>query len=1172
MALEFCTYHTRGHTQLDVDPWEVERAYAALEGTPGSCQLSFQTHAPPALSARCSHTPTRDSGCPTPHADRFGLAVQPAKQAALGDLRARFEARLAARASAARVRLSTDTQPPANTRACACPGDTTTHAPLSQDTGPAVLSLLLSLSSQPLRSVVDPVALEGLLTRCDAAEDRRRRAEERQAGSAGVALAKSAVQPGASRAVPEDVDSDGMGTYMAPLSDGDTLSEWSDDEGGADGDRMRSAPQAARPAGQQGARGVAPAKPPPGPRARDGAAAGVPAKDWLATAVAAVLCHTLQPSDGGGPTIVPASSSASLGGGATQHLTRLLPRHKAALEAGLSGGQRGAGPVVVTEQALVRDALRALQGWPSEYFPATKRAPAAVALPHLSAGSTGSACACIGAAVTQGALMDAFCAAAVSGEGRSVGPTVTALARSLQRQALDARHRICDSLQQRLDAPYSAHGGACEPMRAVTLLEVTAAADALHALLAPLARLRDVAAPMALLARCGCTPATEQQAGGTASSSAGGRVNLYGSASLRRDSTPPPTAAPLHPRHASAGDAAHCLSALWAAVCAAADGHLADEPAAGPRVTCPSWPLRCALITFVDASAPVLGSVHALLADGSLDGVSVGVAQEAPVEAGPGMACLDDDPATGAHADVSRFWEDAVVSRPAGALPSFLCEVAPLLVVAAKSRRLVRHAARVLHVPGAEVQADGEEGTLHEHMCARLAATLAEPDDAGSWLDDTLADAAQVSQQAAIAAQADADAVAAAEAAAWTGLAWAGALGGAPSSPHDACMSTLLPPVRPTTAAVPSRQEMLTSWLGDPTRSALTCPPPGRVLLETCVLAELRSRCSAASQAALHDLRVTWRLHEELDALHALFLGGCAGFASQMCEQLTAVAGDADAVSDKAPRTWHAVASALDNALGAWSATDEALSHMKGRVFVVPAPLPAGRGPATPGGADRTALLAASAPDPMAGVRVLCRVRWPLGVVVTSADCERYGRTFAHLLSLRVSLAACDLAAAQRRRPRGAQGSTMRDALVTQVGHLLRSLHAHVSQRVLTPALARLTAGLDAAGDVDAARSCHAAFLAEVQRGAWVTPDALWTLLQPQVRVVQGVAAQLCGEAHSHGDGVSAAQLQELQAGFDGARDALLATLRGKLQAGGTALQVAECEALIERLDGAAAA
>ena len=33
VALEFCTYHTRCHSQLDVDPWEVERAYAALEGT-----------------------------------------------------------------------------------------------------------------------------------------------------------------------------------------------------------------------------------------------------------------------------------------------------------------------------------------------------------------------------------------------------------------------------------------------------------------------------------------------------------------------------------------------------------------------------------------------------------------------------------------------------------------------------------------------------------------------------------------------------------------------------------------------------------------------------------------------------------------------------------------------------------------------------------------------------------------------------------------------------------------------------------------------------------------------------------------------------------------------------------------------------------------------------------
>ena len=69
------------------------------------CQRSLRTRAP--LCALCSapsHTPTRAWVRHT-HADRFGLAVQPAKQAALGDLRGRLEARLAARPAAARVRL-----------------------------------------------------------------------------------------------------------------------------------------------------------------------------------------------------------------------------------------------------------------------------------------------------------------------------------------------------------------------------------------------------------------------------------------------------------------------------------------------------------------------------------------------------------------------------------------------------------------------------------------------------------------------------------------------------------------------------------------------------------------------------------------------------------------------------------------------------------------------------------------------------------------------------------------------------------------------------------------------------------------------------------------------------------------------------------------------------------
>lgn len=213
--------------------------------------------------------------------------------------------------------------------------------------------------------------------------------------------------------------------------------------------------------------------------------------------------------------------------------------------------------------------------------------------------------------------------------------------------------------------------------------------------------------------------------------------------------------------------------------------------------------------------------------------------------------------------------------------------------------------------------------------------------------------------------------------------------------------------------------------------------------------------------------------------------------------------------------------------------------------------------------------LQAQCPDPLAGVRVLCRVRWPLGIVVSSADCERYARSLAHLLSLRASLAICDAAAAQRRRPTStdADGDSglpaaryMHDSLVTEVAHILRALHSHVATRVLAPAFARLHSGLASCTDVDGARACHATFLADVQRGTWIAPDALWTLLAPQVRVIQGVAATLCG-----GDG---REERALASAFDAARSVMLATLRGKLQAGGTTAQVVECEALLESIFG----
>jgi len=1012
-----------------------------------------------------------------------------------------------------------------------------------------VLSLLLALSGAPLRSPDDAcAAAAAALARADAADAQRARAAKAALGRGG-APGWSSDEEDAGGGGREGSPGDPLNERSpSPLSSSSSLSDWSDAEEAEVRARLDRAAVRHRQAQQQQAGGATALSSNTRPA---GAAAAQAASRAASDALHAALRDAEPHCAPGGDTARAASLLVAQTGGAAHaacaSLRTLLPRAVA-----LEGGE-------VSERSMARDALRSLWGFPSAHFltPSTAHhqnpnvassqphTPPRVA--HLSPGALEALCSRIRAAAEECASLDWYCAAAVASEGRC-GATVLAMACALEGQLVGARQGALGELESRVGL-----GGGC------TLLELAHAAQRLRASAQHLSHLRDAASPAWLLRLCGCSPSYDLEA-------------------------PPPAA------HALAAEAARCLSALWAAVCdGAADGNAQGTAQRG------------ALAAFACAVQPLCASLHALLLDGHLGSLAPQAAAEAPIQAGPGMASLDG------ASDVSRFWEDGLLARPQPCTPAFLQPLLPHLLLAARSRRLLRHARARARAGACEEEeeagggggggrgapagpAEGEEAPeeaeeeeeleqdLHAHFCAALQRMLRSTsgDDAEAELPHAAAAADDDDASRARVAAAQARVLAPSALPPVLAPRWAAGGGGDPGSsqaprlavavepeaPHEdmpcMCASTWLPPRRHgATSSLPP----LCAWL---TASAAweVAPPPAHLLLERSLLSELRRRAACASMAALAALRGQWRLGEELEALQALFLCSAGGFATQVTDALRL---SAHARTPAHPQSWHATSGALEDAMAAWAQVEPALARMRGRIFVVPAPssaTPLGGAAVTSGGAD----LVASVPEPLRGARVLCRVRWPLGVIVSASDVERYSRTFAQLLALRCAVGASE-ACAGRARKRRVPPAALRTALEAEVRHALRALHEHVLGRVLEPAAAQLRSQLASARDIDAARRAHSAFLAEVLRGSWAQPDALWTLCAPAVRAIMAVAARLEGFQECEKQ-EQEAELQALGDAFSQALRELLRLLGAKLRSGGTAQQVGECEALLARLQG----
>jgi len=495
--------------------------------------------------------------------------------------------------------------------------------------------------------------------------------------------------------------------------------------------------------------------------------------------------------------------------------------------------------------------------------------------------------------------------------------------------------------------------------------------------------------------------------------------------------------------------------------------------------------LRCALRAFIDALQPLCAALQALLARGGLEPppLAAALSAEWPLRNGPGADAGRARPAGGLGGnadDAQRFW---AAGLEAAECPAFLKPLLPSLLLAAKSRRLLRLAGLPAGGPAEGGESESGEDWLFQDFCARLLAALGQAAEAGEAAEGA-------GEEAAAAQHLPLPPPLAAPPAPPAGAAAAARRPLLPP-PAAADLSALLRAVGsgaspalqaapPATAAPPS------AALHAALRRPLRLPPPAAELLHASLLRPLLARCRAAAAEAAAAMLAPpaaggWGLLRELEALQALFLGAAPGFAASLCERLGQGGG------------WRGAQAALQASLQQWAGCEAALEGLAERVYVVP---------------GEAAGVAGGAPEPLAGARLLLRLPWPIGLIAPAGDIEAYAALLGRLLSLRRVRGALEEAAAGRRKRRGGPARERTRGVVAAAAQQLAAaaaprrvsaevlearalcvcavLSEHIAACVLQPAIGRLAAELAASPHLDAQRAAHAQFLARAQRGAWL--------------------------------------------------------------------------------------
>eukprot|EP00884_Botryococcus_braunii_P006928 jgi/Botrbrau1/16236/Bobra.0066s0022.1 len=263
--------------------------------------------------------------------------------------------------------------------------------------------------------------------------------------------------------------------------------------------------------------------------------------------------------------------------------------------------------------------------------------------------------------------------------------------------------------------------------------------------------------------------------------------------------------------------------------------------------------------------------------------------------------------------------------------------------------------------------------------------------------------------------------------------------------------------------------------------------------MEACLLDPLRGAIAAVGARLLSRLMGEWGLWREITALRNVYLMACPAlvpFTSRLLARLQA----GQALSSLTPWQLHLM---LHSGLPTSS---------------LDLPLP-----------DADALtvevdqgLAASLPEAGAGQRTItevlplrlrCRIRWPLTMILDEAVLEQYNQIFLFLLQVRWVRYALDGV-----RGCGGPGRVpqhrRRDALLQEMSHFVSHLHSFIMDQLLHSAWPALEQAMQEAGSLDDVAGAHARFMSAALRQCLCARDRTWQLIADAVRRILDLGLQ----------------------------------------------------------------
>ena len=295
-------------------------------------------------------------------------------------------------------------------------------------------------------------------------------------------------------------------------------------------------------------------------------------------------------------------------------------------------------------------------------------------------------------------------------------------------------------------------------------------------------------------------------------------------------------------------------------------------------------------------------------------------------------------------------------------------------------------------------------------------------------------------------------------------------------------------------------------------------PTTSDILLNECLMRDIRSRCQDISSDFLCSLLGPWGLRRALEGLRDLFLMGKGELLHSFVATLYSnieIGKDIGDIRDVNDALYESLATPE------FTETMELLRDIVAvRVASTPqqhppqslTPSPAPSSYRTTPGRGRARV--ASVPPAEDGLKLMCSVRWPLGLVLDEASLSVYGDCFTFLLKLRGSIFLLDQVH-YRLSLRHAAPATMLTRVCIELRHFVVNLHRYVMESVVRREGDVLERALLAATSVDDVRRFHRRFVRHISRYCMVSRDQLWVLLRGKVSSILNLVPTLVSVVRS---------------------------------------------------------